>query len=49
MSWIVTCPQCGCKGDARAVFGLSLADECFCPACGMNFEMQYPDDDEEEE
>lgn len=47
-SWTIACPDCGLEGGDQTTFNMSLADECFCPACGGVFVLEDPDDDEDE-
>ena len=46
---IVTCPYCGHIGGDHSAFGISLADECFCPGCGERFELDEPEGDDSED
>jgi DNA-directed RNA polymerase subunit RPC12/RpoP len=48
VTWIVTCPHCGHKGDSDKDFEISVADECFCPKCGERFELESVEDEDDE-
>ncbi len=43
----LTCPYCGFQGG-ETEFGMSLADECFCPKCGEDFLLGHDDDEDDE-
>ena len=47
-AWIVTCPFCGFKGGDVTDFDISLCDECFCPKCNERFEMDDPEDEDDD-
>ena len=46
----IMCPntKCGHKGPPED-FDMSLAAECFCPACGCQFIVDFDDVDDDEE
>ncbi|QDV78054.1 hypothetical protein [Botrimarina mediterranea] len=47
-AYTITCGHCGHE-DKGAAFEPSMADECFCPACGEMFICDTDDEDEEDE
>ena len=47
MGWIITC-ECGEKGTTEH-FAMSLADECKCPTCGVEFTLQWDEINDEDD
>lgn len=45
----IQCPCCGHIGDeSEDSFDMSLANECWCPVCGEDFQVWFEDEDEDE-
>jgi transposase len=44
----ITCPFCGYDGDDEP-FEVSLCDETSCPRCGIEFEIGFDRDEEEDD
>lgn len=48
-TYTLACPHCGFEGGDVTDFNISLCDECFCPKCGERFELDDPEDGEDDE
>ncbi len=44
MESTITCPVCAYSGP-ESEFELSLCDEAWCPKCGCDFVLEWPDDE----